>query len=104
MLSFFGEFVSLYLGLGFLSCAVVGVRGEHVPMLKLFLPIGIALRATGALFLLSLASVVGLILLVVPGILVFVMWVLALPLIVDGGAKVFDSFSSSAKLTKGSRG
>ena len=57
----------------------------------------------GVTLLLLLGAAVGTILLVVPGIIIFLMWSVALPALVAQGGGVFDALRSSRRLTKGSR-
>lgn len=57
----------------------------------------------GVAFLLFLGATAGAILLVVPGIIIFLMWSVAFPALVAQGGGVFDALRASRRLTKGSR-
>lgn len=59
------------------------------------------LIATG--FLVTLGSYLGLFLLIVPGIILFVMWSVAVPVVVVEGAGPIKALGRSRSLTKGSR-
>lgn len=61
------------------------------------------LPMVGVTLLLTLGATVGAIMLVVPGIIIFLMWSLASPALVVQGGGVFDALRSSRRLTKGSR-
>jgi hypothetical protein len=73
------------------------VQGSLVAALGLVLPmIGLAIVS-------YFAIVFGLLLLIVPGIILCVMWIVAVPVLVEERPGVFGSLSRSAALTKGSR-
>lgn len=55
------------------------------------------------MILLVIAVMVGLILLVVPGVILYVMWSVASPALVEEHTGVFGSFGRSRQLTKGAR-
>lgn len=65
------------------------------------------LRVVVPLFLLGLLLALGVglgfVLLIVPGIILYLMWAVAAPALVEEGTGVFESFSRSAYLTKGAR-
>jgi len=67
------------------------VKGEILPVIGLSLVVGIAVFF-------------GLILLIVPGVLLGLMWALAVPAKVLENKGVFDAMSRSSELTQGSRG
>jgi hypothetical protein len=56
-----------------------------------------------ASILFSLAMVIGLFLLIVPGVIILLMWWVYVPAIVVEGKGIFGSFGRSAELTKGRR-
>jgi uncharacterized membrane protein len=57
----------------------------------------------GLTILLTLALVVGTILLIVPGIILYIMWCVTTPALVAEDIGVFEAFSRSQELTKGNR-
>lgn len=73
------------------------IGGSLLVALKLMLPmIGLTIISTVAIW-------IGLILLVVPGVILYLMWLVAVPVLVEERRGVFGSLSRSAELTKGSR-
>jgi hypothetical protein len=62
------------------------------------------LGVVGLSLLVGLAAGAGLVLLVVPGVLLFIMWALAVPAKVLENLDVTDAMSRSSDLTKGDRG
>ncbi len=80
-----------------LSGEPAGLRPSLLLGLRRILPI---LAAT---ILSYLAIVVGLVFLLVPGLILFTIWILIVPVIVEEQAGVFGSFRRSAELTAGSR-
>jgi hypothetical protein len=80
-----------------LSDRPADLTGSVVGAVSLVLPmIGLAI-VTG------LGIALGLILLIVPGIMFYIMWIVAVPVLVEERAGVFGSMSRSADLTSGSR-
>lgn len=71
------------------ECAAIGLR--------------FALPLVGLTVLLGLAVFVGLVFLIVPGVLLFVMWAVASPVLVAERTGVFGAFSRSQELTRGAR-
>lgn len=65
--------------------------------LRLFLPI------LGLGFLIKLGVILGLFLLIVPGLILMVMWSVALPVRIHGGPGVIAAMRESSELTKGVR-
>ena len=65
------------------------------------LRVALPLFLLGILF--SLGLVLGFVLLIVPGIILYVMWVVAAPALVEERTGVFGAFSRSSYLTKGAR-
>jgi uncharacterized membrane protein len=80
-----------------LSGRPVDLQGSLAGAVSLVLPmVGLAIVSTlGVLF--------GIFLLIVPGIIFYIMWIVAVPVLVEEGEGVFDSMSRSADLTQGSR-
>jgi uncharacterized membrane protein len=80
-----------------LSDRPVDLQGSMVGAVSLVLPmVGLAI-VTG------LGVGLGLILLIVPGIIFYIMWIVAVPVLVEERAGVFGSMSRSTDLTRGSR-
>ncbi|HYM78487.1 MAG TPA: hypothetical protein VE377_21115 [Candidatus Dormibacteraeota bacterium] len=65
---------------------------------------GEVLGVMGLSFVVSMAAVFGLVLLIVPGVILLIMWSLAVPVKVLEHKGVFDSMSRSMELTNGSWG
>ena len=61
------------------------------------------LPALGLVICLFAGVMVGLVLLVVPGVILAIMWSMSLPVLALEGSKVFAAFPRSAALTKGAR-
>jgi hypothetical protein len=80
-----------------LSGRPAGIGPSLLLALRRILPI---LAAT---ILSYLAIAVGFVFLLVPGLILFTIWILIVPVIVEEGAGVFGSFGRSAALTAGSR-
>lgn len=84
--------------------AIVDLRGEKpafadcfgVALILFFPMLGLSLLAT-------LGIMVGLVLLIVPGILLLLRWAVAVPVLVQEKRSIFDSMARSRDLTKGSR-
>ena len=53
--------------------------------------------------LLALGLTLGFVLLIVPGIILYLMWAVAAPVLVEEGTGVFGAFNRSSELTKGAR-
>lgn len=53
--------------------------------------------------LLSLALIFGFLLLIVPGVFLYLMWAVAAPALVEEGTGIFGAFRRSSELTKGAR-
>lgn len=62
-----------------------------------------ALPLVGLALLLGLAVTLGLILLLVPGIILYIMWAVATPVLVEEQTGVIEAFGRSRHLTKGAR-
>lgn len=62
-----------------------------------------ALPVVGLMILLVIAVYIGLIFLIVPGVILFVMWAVASPALVAERTGVFGAFGRSRQLTKGAR-
>jgi len=60
-------------------------------------------KFVGTSILVGLATVIGLILFIVPGIIVGIMFGFAIYLVIDKGLAPFDALRESARLTKGNR-
>jgi hypothetical protein len=74
------------------------IAGSLVASLMRLLPlIGLAIACT-------IGIALGLILLVVPGIILYLMWIVAVPVMIEERRGIFDSLSRSAELAKGSKG
>lgn len=101
---FFAMLAGMVLQAALVRCAILDLGGRHCDVaqsffeaLKLILPlIGIAI-------LVSLAVGIGLILLIVPGIILYLMFIVAVPVLVEERRGVIGSMERSAELTKGSR-
>jgi hypothetical protein len=65
--------------------------------------LAVALPLVGLALLMGLAIGLGLMLLLVPGIILYVMWAVASPALVEERTGVFGAFSRSRELTKGAR-
>jgi hypothetical protein len=112
-------FVSSTFWLTFLATMVMGsllqaavmkasisvMRGERIEIgqavlesLKLILPLFVLN------FIVFVGMTLGLILLIVPGVILYLMWIVAVPVLVDEQPGILGSLSRSAELTKGSRG
>jgi hypothetical protein len=65
--------------------------------------ISVLLPAIGISLLATLGAALGLLLLVVPGVILFLRWSVAAPVLVQERRGVFGSMTRSAELTKGSR-
>lgn len=90
---------------GALVCGTVTyLNGGRAPMGKL---VSVGLRAwlplLGLGICFALAVFVGLILLIVPGLILLVVWAVAVPALIMEHTGVFGAFSRSAELTKGHR-
>jgi hypothetical protein len=71
--------------------------GSLVAALALVLPmIGLAIVS-------GIGIMLGLMLLIVPGVILYVMWIVAVPILVEERRGVFGSLSRSSELTRGSR-
>ncbi|WP_206185875.1 hypothetical protein [Sphingosinicella sp. BN140058] len=80
-----------------LSGSPADVRGSVIASLRMVLPmIGLAILS-------GLGIVAGLALLIVPGIMLYVAWAVAVPVLVHERTGIVESLSRSAELTKGSR-
>lgn len=80
------------------------LRGEEVDFgqallvaLKLLLPM------IGLTILISFLAMIGFVLLIVPGVIVYIMLIVAVPVLVEEKRGVFGSMARSRQLTKGSR-
>lgn len=62
-----------------------------------------ALPLFGLALLTALGVAIGMVLLIVPGVILYVMWSVAAPALVEEHRGVFDSFARSRALTKGAR-
>ena len=65
--------------------------------------LAVALPLVGVTFLMVLALMVGMLLLVVPAVILYVMWAVATPALVEERTGVFGAFGRSRELTKGAR-
>lgn len=65
--------------------------------------LGLILPMIGLTIVSGIAIMLGLVLLIVPGVMLYVMWIVAVPVLVEERRGVFGSLSRSAELTKGSR-
>jgi uncharacterized membrane protein (DUF485 family) len=75
----------------------VAVGPNLVEALKLLLPL------IGLTFLTSIAIAIGVVLLFVPGIIVYIMLIVSVPVLIEERRGVIGSMSRSRELTKGSR-
>lgn len=103
------SFVVSVVGSGLLQVALVqatmkDLNGEKpAPMSSLGLAMSLVAPAIGLSLVATIGMTIGMILLVVPGVILAVMWVVGLPALVVEKKGVFDSLQRSRELTKGSR-
>ena len=107
---FFSLAVPLYVGViailrtSLVRAAIVDMRGEK-PSLADSLGVALALFFPVLLtsLVVTLATMLGLILLVVPGILLLLRWSVAIPVLIQERHNILDSMARSRDLTKGNR-
>lgn len=63
----------------------------------------VLLPLAALMLLLAIAVIIGMVLLIVPGVMLYVMWSVASPSLVEERRGVFGSFGRSRELTKGAR-
>jgi uncharacterized membrane protein len=97
------QVVSLFLGLGVTRIGLDLVSGKQVEVGMLFSQGGKLLRAIGASILFFLMVVVGLLLLIVPGIYLALRYGQYLNAIVDKDLGVMDAFAYSSSITTNNR-
>ncbi|MGH8050175.1 MAG: hypothetical protein ACREPB_05895, partial [Arenimonas sp.] len=97
------QVISIYLQLGLARAGLNLVSGKQVSIGMLFGEGSKLLRAIGASFLLGIAILIGLILLVVPGIYVALRYGQAVTAIVDRDLGVMEAFSYSESITTNNR-
>ena len=87
-----------------LKAAINGFSGKSTPLGAAF---NVGLRSALPLFALGILAGLGMglgfILLIVPGVILAVMWIVVAPVLVAERRGIFESFSRSAELTKGHR-
>ncbi|AZO08398.1 MULTISPECIES: glycerophosphoryl diester phosphodiesterase membrane domain-containing protein [unclassified Mesorhizobium] len=96
--------VTAILQASLMRATIVDLRGEKpifsdcfgIALALLFPILGLSLLAT-------LGIMVGLVLLIVPGILLVLRWAVAMPVLIQEGCGILDSMARSRDLTKGSR-
>jgi uncharacterized membrane protein len=98
------QVISMFLSLGLTRVALNLVSGGEVSVGQLFGEGDKLLRAIGATILYMLMVMVGLVLLIVPGIYLALRYGQYLSAIVDRNLGVFESFSYSSSLTTNNRG
>jgi MFS family permease len=87
----------IYATIGDLNGRKVRVSEALAVGLRNFLPL------LGVGFLYVLAVMFGSLLLIVPGIMIAIAWIAAVPVLIAEGTSVFASFGRSAELTRGNR-
>lgn len=102
-MSIIGGIVSIILGIGLIAVTLKLVRGEQADYKDLFTSSSFRMFFVylGASILYSIMIVVGLILLIVPGIIVMVMFMPFVYLVVDKEMGVIDSLKEAKRITKG---
>lgn len=93
------QVISLYLGMGLTRVGLNFVSGSEVSVSQLFGEGGKLLRAIGASIIFWMMLVVGLLLLIFPGIYIALRYGQYLNAIVDRNLGVFESFTYSASIT-----
>ena len=94
---------STFLSLGMLSVALNIVSGRSASVSQLFNQGGKFLKALGAMVLFIIATYIGLILLIVPGIYIILRYGFFLTAITDKNLGIIESFKYSAQLTKNTK-
>jgi hypothetical protein len=95
--------VAIFLQLGLTRAGLNLVSGKDISVEMLFGEGSKLLRALGASILLGLAVVIGLILLIVPGIYIAMRYGQVIPAIVDRDLGIFEAFSYSESITTNNR-
>lgn len=99
------HFMSLVIGpllhLGYQYMMLRAVREEEASLSDMLASFQHPLSVLGATWLFSLIVAVGVLLLVVPGIVWFVKYMIAGLIVVDRGCTAFDALTESGKITKG---
>lgn len=100
--------VGLFLGAYAIACqydiAVGDLEGRRTPLSTVFRSaVGKILPMIGAILLMLLGLALGFVLLLVPGIILGVMWVVALPSVVADTSNPVKALGRSRALTKGNR-
>jgi len=94
---------STFLSLGMLSVALNIVSGRRASVSQLFSQGGKFLKALGAMVLFIIATYIGLILLIVPGIYIMLRYGFFLTAITDKNLGIIESFKYSSQLTKNTK-
>ena len=106
---FWGTFLitilfSFILQAALVRASILDLRSEPVELGPILLEsLSLVLPMIGMTFVMGIAVIFGMILLIVPGIILFCMWIVAVPVLVGERRGVFGSLERSAELTKGSR-
>lgn len=95
--------VSIFLTLGLLTYFLKVARGEEAAIGDLFNGGPLLLPAIGVNLLVGLAVILGLLLLIIPGIIVALMLSQSLFVLIDQNTGVIDSLRYSAQATKGNK-
>lgn len=100
--------VGFFLGAYAIACqydiAISDLEGRRPVLSEVFRnAVGKMLPVVGAILLLFLGVALGLIMLIVPGVIVAVMWIVALPAVVAETSNPVKALGRSRALTKGSR-
>ncbi len=103
VVSFAANVPSLWLSLGFFVFLLKIARGENASFDVLFSGGRYLLPALGAFVIMYLSIIVGLILLIVPGIIIALMFSQAFCILVDQNAGAIDSLRMSAQATRGNK-
>lgn len=99
-----GTLISYLLQAAIIAVTVSSLSGRPAqPGASLLLGLRRILPILAATILSYLAIAVGLVFFLVPGLILFTMWILIVPVIVEEQVGVFGSFGRSAELTRGSR-
>lgn len=95
---------SFLLQAALVRASILDLRSEPVEVGPvLFEALSLLLPMIGLAIVTGIAVLFGMILLIVPGIILFCMWIVAVPVLVGERRGVFGSMQRSAELTKGSR-
>ncbi|HKC84914.1 MAG TPA: zinc-ribbon domain-containing protein [Blastocatellia bacterium] len=92
--------VASWLSAGLYSAAFKQIRGEQIAVGDLFSGGRYFSRIIGALVLVGIAYSIGLMLCLIPGLIVYGLAFLTVPMIVEGGKGTIDAIKASIEVTK----